>query len=523
MELIKRNIHMDRIRVQASTQFTMEEDVNLPESKPDVNQIHLEKGEICIDEVKSSTDCVMVRGRLQYAILYHTGEDGYGLVSLTGKIPFEEKIHMEGVTVADMVMVEEMLEDLTVTLINSRKLSLQAFVCLKAWVNELYDQEIPIACKGEEPLEYRRRVVHPMQILVDKRDVLRVKHEITLPSNYPNVCQILWKDIALRDIEWKLMEDKIVLSGEVCVSLIYEGEGEEHGCRCYETVFAFQETMDAYGCGEGMIGDVTYRLHQQDVVPRPDFDGELRCVGVELVIDVCARVYQEETVEMLEDVYGITKDVDVHMQERKLNRILGCITAKTKVTERMKVDMGPVFQLLHWEGRVIVERKNPADTGIFIQGVIPVKAMYVTEGDESPYGSVCAQIPFQYTIEVPGISEEDMGEVKAELEQLQVTMLDGEEMDVKAVLRFSTLVFHSDSVNVIEDVKYHDLDREKIKKLPGMVVYVVKPGDSLWSIGKMYHVSVDSLKQWNQLEGDELQVGQKLLIIKDIIPCAALS
>ena len=31
MELIKRNIHMDRTRVQAVTQFTLEDDVNLPE------------------------------------------------------------------------------------------------------------------------------------------------------------------------------------------------------------------------------------------------------------------------------------------------------------------------------------------------------------------------------------------------------------------------------------------------------------------------------------------------------------
>ena len=35
MELIKRNIHMDRVKRSTVIQFTMEEDLNLPEDKPD--------------------------------------------------------------------------------------------------------------------------------------------------------------------------------------------------------------------------------------------------------------------------------------------------------------------------------------------------------------------------------------------------------------------------------------------------------------------------------------------------------
>ena len=49
MELLKRNIHMDRIRAEALTQITLEDDVNIPESKPDVGSLNLEKGVLVID------------------------------------------------------------------------------------------------------------------------------------------------------------------------------------------------------------------------------------------------------------------------------------------------------------------------------------------------------------------------------------------------------------------------------------------------------------------------------------------
>ena len=103
MELLKRNIHMDRIRAEAVTQFTLEDDVNIPENKPDVSALNLEKGEVIIDEIKPSADSVTVRGRLAYAVLYHTVEAGSSLVVLEGKIPFEEKVNLQGATSADTV------------------------------------------------------------------------------------------------------------------------------------------------------------------------------------------------------------------------------------------------------------------------------------------------------------------------------------------------------------------------------------------------------------------------------------
>ena len=48
MELIKRNIHMDRVKRSTVIQFTMEEDLNLPEDKPDISTLNLEKEKLSL-------------------------------------------------------------------------------------------------------------------------------------------------------------------------------------------------------------------------------------------------------------------------------------------------------------------------------------------------------------------------------------------------------------------------------------------------------------------------------------------
>ena len=148
MELIKRNIHMDRVKRSTVIQFTMEEDLNLPEDKPDISTLNLEKGEVVIEEIRPGTDEVTVRGKLGYAILYHTQETGSNLVLLSGALPFEEKIHMEGTLPSDTVAVNGTVEDFTVNMINSRKLNLQALLLLTARIEEIYDEELPVGIQG---------------------------------------------------------------------------------------------------------------------------------------------------------------------------------------------------------------------------------------------------------------------------------------------------------------------------------------------------------------------------------------
>ena len=408
MELIKRNIHMDRIRAEAVTQFTLEDDVNIPENKPDVSSLNLEKGELVIEEIKPGTDMVTVRGRLSYVVLYHTVEEGSSLVLLAGNLPFEERINIQGVASTDTVAVEGEVEDLTMGMINSRKLNIQSLITLTARVEELYDEEAPIALHGDEKVEYRRMPLDLAQIVICKNDIFRLKEEVTLPSNYPNIFQILWDNVSLGDVEFKAMEEKLTVSGDVHLFVLYEGEGEEHPVRSFETTLPFSGVLDCHGCREGMLPDIRYHLGQKELAVRPDFDGEERCVGLELVLDIAIRVYEEEKLEIISDIYGVSNEVNAVTHQAKLRRLLARVTGKTKITDHIHVTGGSVLQLLHSEGTVVLEHQGTVENGILVEGSMQVKVLYITGEDEAPYGCATAQIPYRYTLEVPEIAPEDM-------------------------------------------------------------------------------------------------------------------
>ena len=364
MELIKRNIHMDRVKRSTVMQFTMEEDLNLPEDKPDISTLNLEKGEIVIEEIRPGMDEVTVRGKLGYAILYHTQEAGSSLILLSGALPFEEKIHMEGTLPSDTVAVDGTVEDFTVNMINSRKLNLQTLLCLTARIEEIYDEELPVGIREDsagDGVEYRISPMEVTQLAICKNDIFRKKEEIPLPSSYPNVYQILWSNISLRDVEMKPQEESISIRGDIQIFVLYEAEGEERSIRSYETTIPLDGTLECQGCRETLLPDIRYALIRQEhgqpeLTIQPDLDGEERILGLECALELNIRLYEGEEIDILRDIYGVTKEVISETRDANVRQLLSRITGKTKITDHRQTDIGaPVLQILHSEGTVSID------------------------------------------------------------------------------------------------------------------------------------------------------------------------
>ena len=64
VELIKRNIHMNRWKGSASTQVTLDDDFIVPDTMDDLARIVISSGDIQVESVKNQGEKVLVKGRL---------------------------------------------------------------------------------------------------------------------------------------------------------------------------------------------------------------------------------------------------------------------------------------------------------------------------------------------------------------------------------------------------------------------------------------------------------------------------
>ena len=105
MELVRKNIHMDRIKGQASTQITLEDDINILDSRPDASKLIYDRGSVALEEVKVTEDHVTVKGKLQFMVMYLAEGEQQTPACMEGSIPFDEQIYVEGVQSGDLSLI----------------------------------------------------------------------------------------------------------------------------------------------------------------------------------------------------------------------------------------------------------------------------------------------------------------------------------------------------------------------------------------------------------------------------------
>ena len=145
--------------------------------------------------------------------------------------------------------------------------------------------------------------------------------------------------------------------------------------------------------------------------------------------------------------------------------------------------------------------------------------LYLSTEDQMPVMSDSYMEPFTFFVEAKGLTKKDDYQLDVQLDQVTGNPVEGDEIEIKVSILFDFISFHKKQQRVMVDMKEEKLDYQAIQNIPGIVGYIVKEGDTLWSIAKKYFTTVESIQEQN--EGvEEVKPGDKLLIVKEIMTIA---
>ncbi len=516
MDLIKKNIHMNKLRCKSALQLTLDDDFNVPDVKPDIDQIITEQGEIKINDIKAMNGKLLVKGVLAFNVLYLSEGDQRPIQNMSGEIPFDETINMDITCIDDDPTVKWDLEDLSTGLINSRKLSVKSIIRLFVVVEDLYDEETAVRVEGPEDIQCINKKIEVTDVAVNKKDTFRIKDEINLPSNKGNITQVLFKDINLSNVEIRLLDDKFTIKGELPIFIMYTSADEENPIEYFETDIPFSGTIDCAGCTEDMIDDITIGILSKNLEIKPDADGEDRNIDLEVILELGIKVYKTEEPEILCDAYSPTKDVRPVVRDAVYENLVIKNNSKYRISDRLSVpeNQPRLLQICHAQGNIKIDDITQEDTELQVEGVIEVNILYISEDDSKPMNSLKGIIPFTQAIELKGMKPDSNYEIKPYIDQLSVMMLDADEIEVKATINLNAIVFDLITEEIITDIEVADLDLDMLQSMPGIIGYVVKSDDNLWKIAKKYLTTVDSIMDINNLADARVSEGDKLIIMK---------
>lgn len=517
MEIRKQEYQVIRQKNAAKSQTTCDEEFNVPDSRPDVGRMIQKKGTVQITGIHVAENMVTLTGALEFCLLYVSDDEKRCISSLSGRIPMEEQIRLDGVKDGDKIRLDWDVEDLAIHLVHPRKLNVQAMVSFSAEVEETKTLLLPVEIEDGAETSCKRQTENILGVCVSRKETIRLKEEIVLPSNKQDAEQLLWKEIQVRGLKFRCMEGEIAYSGEMYVFVLYTGEDPLNPPEWIEQIIPVSGTIDCEACETTMLPDIRIRLSQEQITVKPDANGEERILVAEATLEADLRLQCETQISLVMDVCHPARECRTVTETEILSHLLIRNEAKCRVNDQFGTGevQGKILQICHSDAIVRVDECHRTSQGLEAEGILELRVLYIVSDDEMPFYAMEGVLPFAQVIEVPQMTEDSRYDLRVELEQLSTTMADSHEIEVRALLNCSAFVVAEKSVPLLQSIEELPLDPRTVRKLPGIVCCRFAAGDTLWDLAKTYYTTVEDIMEMNDFQGEPAE-GQPVFLLKRV-------
>ena len=525
MNLKHENIHEYVIKCTNTTQITLDDDFNVMDSKPDIDLIVKEWGMAVVNGVRVNQDKAQIDGTLVFAIMYTGSSENdkrFIPVRMDGSLNFLENVNLSCDATGLDVNCKAQLEDLTIKSINSRKISVKAIVALTVTCEEIKNISISTGIEdGDCNAELLLKDFEYVQADVNMKDNLRIKETVSVPNGKADIGSLVWDDVDVRNVNTRMTEDGLSVSGELNVFIMYIADDEAGQVQWYETSTPFTGIIDVSGANPDGISYVGYNVISKNVEVRPDYDGNNRDVAVELVLDMDIKSYEECSRNAMWDMYIPGFDVDIKQETQQLKKLIIRNNNKCRVSGNVKVeDYINLMQIVNATANVQIDSYECIPEGLEIMGAVIVNIFYITSDDNSPMGSINSVIPFTTVVELKEYNKNLIEyTIRPSIEQLQASMNSSAQIEVKAVIALDTICFEPFNINVIDDCECNKRENVDYSALPSMVGYISDGKCTVWDIAKKYDTTGDLMREENStiqrlVDSDIIPAGTKLLLVR---------
>lgn len=488
-------------------QITVDDDYIVRDNKPDVVRIIYSKGDIYLEDTKVGNQVVWITGKLRFSTLYLSDDENHRLESVTGEIPFQEKLVMDEVTDGDEVSVDVQIEDLSVGIINSRKLVVRAILDISVISTE---EEVDTFCRSLDAEEYEGKTneVTMLCLIDNKKDLIRMQKEMILPNSRSNIGELIFYQVDFRNEEILLQNGSILVQMDAQIWVLYRSEstGEYES---FETVIPMSGEMSSDAIQGDEIFWATVKPLEVELEARGDYDGESRMLGMDVVMSMEVQIYREESCEILQDAYALDRELILHRESVPFSQLLVKNLSKIRLMEQAQIEPNEkrILQICGSSGHITIDRVEKGENGIHVEGILNVHVLYNTTDDVMPFAHVSNQIPFEQTIEIDGFTQDAKIWLDKKIEQIQVNLLDNSEYEIKAAIQLGVMALQQNHILNIVDVEEKPLDMDALQRQPGMIGCIRKEGEDLWDIAKKYHATA----------GNIIEIGNRVLVVKQVL------
>ena len=498
----KELLKLDKV-IARNTQFLwLEQDILVPDSKPDVMKIVQVEAIPYIANTDIYDGGIRVSGEITYYIIYRS-MDNDKTRGITATYPFAQSINVPDAKKNMKENVSAAVRNIMYSLPNERKISIKTEVVYKYSVKEKVDADILVEMEGDLDIESQKLKDTFYNVISTKEEILDANEDILLSESTPKVGEVLRVGAGITNTDYKISYNKVLVKGDISLEVMYL-EKDSDNIFTYIADVPFAGMIEFEGIKEEYKLDMKYALRNLEVTIN-----ENNTLNIKAEITTNVILYEEKELTYIKDFYSTKSDLkydakDVVIVKNK-ERMVKNIVAKDNIgVTDAKNKVGNIV--------VVTENLNTKVIGekLHVDGPLKINVTYINQENGIVEGKnyellIDSSIPLGKEVKNEAV------DVDIKVLNKSVSNING---NVEANINLE-LVIDIESVDKI--ILINEITKEDIaeNELNNMVVYIIKKGDTLWDIAKKYKTTVDKIANTNNItDPNKLDIGEKILIIR---------
>lgn len=517
LELIKEAVRLNEPIGEDSTQTIIENDIIVPDVKPDIARILLLDGDAYVSGTDIAADKLTAEVMVRYKILYISDDPEQRVKSINNTSSFQHVMNIPNVRKGMQSRVKCDIEHMEYEVVNSRKINIKTIVNLSAKVTDQVEQYIAQDFESGSGVQVLRNKVSVNSFIGCSNTPCTINENLELPAGKPPIAEILRSDVKISGKEVKLSDNKIVAQGQLNISTLYLSDDPEAGIQSLEHEVPFAQTIDMDDVDESMYFNTEFDLGEMAFNPEEDSDGELRQISCSVLMNMYTECFCKKDIDIIDDAYSPQSRLDLEKDEITVDTL--SLENSSQITLKEMVDIDEdspdISEIFNVIGKLSITDSSIEDDRIILEGVVDCNILYLADNEEQPVFCVQRDIPFRQAIEAKGANDSMNLNVETDIEHCSYSLISAKEVEVRIAIGMLARVSSKETIKVVSNATEQQLDSSRLDKQPSITIYFAQEGDTLWDIAKRYYTTVDQIIKDNDFENArELIAGEQIIIPK---------
>lgn len=505
IELSKENICINKLVAEKKELIYVEEDMIVPDTKPDIlNTINV-KGNLCIYKKEVMQDKVRIEGNVNTYVMYLPDSNEDNLRALNCTMDFSQNISVPGAKEGMILVTKCEIKDMECKVINGRKINLKAGIEIGICLYSNEDIEIVSNVQNIQDIQTLNKDFQVNSLIGNGKTSVYAKENINIDVQ-DELAEILNVNVDLGNKDLKISYNKVLTKAEANIKIMYLTE--DNKVKTVNGLVPVVGFIDIQKITDENICEVNYEMKNMLIKPNAAED---HSIYVELEIEPSCMAYEKKNISLIQDLYTPSANLEYTEKNIMISNDKSEYSNEFVIKEKINIQDLEQSNLIDVQTNVNVSNVLVTDSKITYTGNIDLNFIY---NSGNVLNSRNVKVPFEVDAENRQNSSNINVDYEISLKEIKYDFKSEGNLQIEAVLEINTKISNSVNISIIDNIQIEDKNQEN-DDYDSLILYIVKPGDTLWKIAKSFNSTIDDLAKMNGIEDkNKIDVGQKLYIPK---------